>query len=175
MQKGVLRKRNPSPLSEYGRQLKEKQTLKREYHLRERQFRNYVEEALERQTAGRNAPELFIRRLEMRLDNAVFRAGLAQTRLQARQLVSHGHILLNGKKVTVSSCMVKKGDAIAVHASFKKSTLCEAIKLQLKKYQPPSWLALNHDALEIKVTENPSLQEVAPSAEIPVIFDFYSR
>lgn len=175
MQKGVLRKRNPSPLSEYGRQLKEKQTLKREYHLRERQFRNYAEEALAHQTGGHNAPELFVRKLETRLDNAVFRAGLGQTRLQARQLVSHGHILLNGKKVTVPSCAVKKGDAITLHPSFKKSALHEAIKLQLKKYQPPSWLLLNHDTLEVKVAETPSLQEVAPSAEIPVIFDFYSR
>src|SRR3989344_1355154 len=99
MQKGVLRKRRPSPLSEYGKQLKEKQILKGEYRLRDRQFKAYVKAALLKggSPAG-GVAERLLQLLEMRLDSIVFRSGLAETRAQSRQLVNHGHFLVNGSK-----------------------------------------------------------------------------
>jgi len=113
MQKGIMRKRRPAPLSEYGRQLKEKQDLKAQYNLREKQFKNYVKEVLGKRAHG-DSPELFLQKLERRLDNVVFRSGLASTRKQARQMVSHGHFLVNKRKVDVPSFEVKKGDVISL-------------------------------------------------------------
>ena len=172
MQKGVLRKRNPRPLSEYGRQLAEKQSLKGQYNLRERQFARYVKEALAKTGSS---PELFIQSLETRLDNAVFRMGLAQSRAQARQLVSHGHITLNKRPMDIPSHHVKVGDVISVHPSSLATTYVTALKPGLKKYDAPSWLRLDKEALSSEVVSLPTLQEASPAVEISLVFEFYSR
>ncbi|MDP3901148.1 MAG: 30S ribosomal protein S4 [bacterium] len=172
MQKGVLRKRNPRPLSEYGRQLAEKQSLKFQYNLRERQFARYVAEALSK---SGNSPEIFMQKLETRLDNAVFRMGLAQSRPQARQLVSHGHLTLNKRPMDVPSHQVKIGDVIAVHPSSLALTYIANIKPGLKKYDAPSWLQLDKEALSAEVVSLPTLEEASPSVEISLVFEFYSR
>ena len=109
MQTGVVRKRRSRPVSEYGKQLREKQDLKEQYNLREKQFSNYVKDVL---ATGGSPEEGLMQRLERRLDNAVFRMGMAQTRKQSRQMVSHGHFAVNGRKVTIPSIRVKKGDKI---------------------------------------------------------------
>ena len=175
MQKGVVRKRTPSPVSEYGRQLKEKQNLKRQYNLRERQFSRYIKEAVSESLKGGNSQELFLQSLERRLDSIVFRMGMAQTRNQARQMVSHGHFMVNGRKLTVPSFKVKKGDVISVRPQSAEKTLFQNIKLGLKKYQQPSWLELDKEKMEAKVIGIPSFQEISPSVEVPLIFEFYSR
>lgn len=174
MQKGVMRKRRPTPVSEYGRQLAQKQDLKGQYNLREKQLKNYVKEVLGKRTHG-ESPELFLQKLERRLDNVVFRAGFAPTRKQARQMVSHGHFLVNGRKVDVPSYEVKKEDVISPRPSSLGRTLFKNIALGLKKYETPSWLQLNKENLEVVVKQLPSLAEAAPTVEIPLIFEFYSR
>jgi len=103
MQKGVVRKRRPGQISEYGRQLAEKQELKSQYNLRERQFEKYVKAALLKRQEGGASSDFLLQALESRLDSTVFRMGLAQTRKQARQLVSHGHFLVNKRPVDIPS------------------------------------------------------------------------
>lgn len=174
MQKGVVRKRRVTPVSEYGRQLQEKQELKKQYNLREKQLKNYVSSALAKAKAG-ESPELFVQKLERRLDNVVYRAGMAPTRKQARQMVSHGHFLLNGRRVTIPSLEVKKGDSVSVRPGSAEGTLFKNIRLGLKKYEAPAWILLDKEKLEITIKEHPSFEEASPSVEIPLIFEFYSR
>ena len=100
MQTGVVRKRRSRPVSEYGKQLREKQDLKEQYNLREKQFSNYVKDVLAK---GGSPEEGLMQRLERRLDSAVYRMGMAQTRKQSRQMVSHAHFKVNGKGVNIPS------------------------------------------------------------------------
>ena len=174
MQKGVMRKRRPKPQSEYGRQLQEKQDLKGQYNLREKQFKRYVKAALEKSGHG-DSPELFLQKLERRLDNVIYRAGFAPTRKQSRQMVSHGHFLVNDKKVDIPSFEVKKGDVISVRPAFLERTLFKNVLLGLKKYETPSWISLDKETLKINILQFPSLAEIAPTVEISLIFEFYSR
>ena len=174
MQTGVIKKRRTRPLSEYGTQLKEKQELKHQYNLREAKFKAYVAEILSKGGAGSSA-ELLMQKLEKRLDNVVFRMGFGETRKQAKQLVSHGHFFVNGRAVDISSSMTKKGDKISVRPSSQNRTLFQSIKLGLKKYQPPSWIQLDKENMAAEIIGEPTLVEVAPTVEIPLIFEFYSR
>lgn len=174
MQKGIMRKRRGTPLSEYGRQLQEKQELKSQYNLAEKQLKNYVQEVLSASLRG-DSPELFVQKLERRLDNVVFRSGFAQTRKQARQMVSHGHFLVNGRKVDIPSFEVRPGDVISPRPSALERTLFKNAVLGLKKYEPPSWLKLNKEKPDIVVQQLPTISEAALSVEIPLIFEFYSR
>jgi small subunit ribosomal protein S4 len=169
------RKRRPAPLSEYGKELREKQKLKYLYNLRERQFRNYVKAILAKRTKVESAPELLIQMLERRLDNVVFRLGFAKTRQQARQLVAHGHFLVNGRKTTIPSQQLKTGDEISIRQQSLSNGIFRDLKSQLKNYNPPSWLTLDKDNFTGKVIGTPSLEEVQPPAEISPIFEFYSR
>ena len=169
-----MRKRRPKPQSEYGKQLQEKQDLKGQYNLREKQFKRYVKVALEKSGHG-DSSELFLQKLERRLDNVVYRAGFAPTRKQSRQMVSHGHFRVNGKKVDIPSYEVKKGDIISVREASLQRTLFKNILLGLKKYEAPSWRSLNKEKPEIGILQFPSLAEIAPSVEISLIFEFYSR
>ena len=174
MQKGVVRKRRASPLSEYGQQLSQKQELKDQYNLRERQFKRYVTEVLSK-GGMRNSAELLMQRLEKRLDSVVFRMGMAQTRKQARQMVGHGHFLVNGRAADVPSYSIAKGDIISLRPTSQKTALFQNIKLTLKKYQPPSWIQLEREKMEGTVVGEPKLEEIAPSMEVPLIFEFYSK
>jgi len=171
-EKGKRRRRR---ISEYGKELQEKQKLKVWYHLREKQFRNYIKEVLDKRGQVEDAGALLIRKLESRLDNIVFRMGFVPSRKQARQLVSHGHFLVNGKKVDFPSYEVKKGDIIGLNSRSQKRAIFENLPTILKNYTPPSWLKIDAKKLEGKVLGEPSLEEVAPPAEISAIFEFYSR
>lgn len=176
MQKGVLRKRPPSQLSEYGRQLREKQELKKHYNLRERQLKSYVHTALSHlQRKSSNAGEIFIQSLERRLDSVVFRMGLTETRRQAKQIVSHGHVLVNGRKTDVPSFQVRQGDLIQIRPASKERTYFTNAKLRLKKYEPPSWIALDKENMEAKLEGMPNQAEANIGLELPLIFEFYSR
>ena len=175
MQKGVLRKRKPRPLSEYGRQLREKQELKEQYNLRERQFSKYVKKALSKTKRTESSPELLMRELETRLDNVIYRMGLAQTRNQSRQMVSHGHFLVNGKPSNIPSHSLKIGDVVTVHPSSLGTALFKNSQIVLKKYEAPKWLDLDKEKLEAKIVAKPTLEEIAPNVELSLIFEFYSR
>ena len=161
-------------VSEYGRQLQEKQELKRQYNLREKQFKNYIAGVLKKTGTG-NAAELLMRSLESRLDSLVFRMGIAETRRGAKQMVSHGHFLVNKRRVDIPSMKLKKGDVITLRpASFEKPLFKQG-QLKLKKHEAPTWLKLDKEKIEAEVLGEARLDEVAPTVEIPLIFEFYSR
>ena len=162
-------------ISEYGMQLKEKQKLRYYYGLGEKQFRNYIKDALSQRGKEEGAAVLLIQKIESRFDNIIFRLGIAKTRIQARQFVSHGYFLINNKPVNIPSYHLKIGDEITVRPEFKKKTLFKIWKTQLKGYKTCSWLKLDKAKIQGKVIKHSSLDESAPPAEISSIFEFYSR
>ena len=172
---GQKGKRRLKRLSEYGRELRERQKLKKWYNLRERQFKKYVKEVLDSREKVEDAASLLIRKLETRLDNVIFRLGLAASRSQARQLVTHGHFLINGKSVNIPSFQVKKGDEIEIKPSSLKIANFKDLKTKLKKHHFPSWLIFDLEKLKGKVIDLPTLEEASPPADISAIFEFYSR
>lgn len=173
---GIRGKRRKGMLSEYGRELLEKQKLRHWYNLQEGQFKKYVKEVLEEsRKKGGDATEELIKRLESRLDNIVFRLGFADSRSQARQLVSHGHFLVNGRPVNIPSMELRKGDVVEVKPSSKKKEVFKRLALKFKKYQPPSWLKLNPNEMKGEVIGVPTVQEASPPAQISSIFEFYSK
>jgi small subunit ribosomal protein S4 len=157
----------------YGKQLAEKQKAKRIYGLREGQFRNYFDTAFKK--VG-NTIELLFKSLENRLDNTVYRLGLAATRSQARQLVSHGHITINGKKVDIPSYQVKVGEVIALSDKSLKSPLFENLEqsLQQKEMMAP-WLTIDPKTKVGKVTGAPKINDVEVAINWSMIVEFYSR
>jgi len=172
---GIKRKRIKRSFSEYGIQLREKQKMKKWYNLREKEFKNYIKKILQKRGKVENASDLLIRELESRLDNVVFRLGFAISRPQARQLISHGYFLVNGRSINISSFQVKKGDVISLKPLKTKKAIIQSIKNYIKKSTPPEWLQLNPEKLEGKVVGEPSLAESSPPAEISTILEFYSR
>lgn len=172
---GPKRKRRVRESSEYGKELREKQKLKNWYNLRERQFRKYVREVLKKRGKTEDAPTILIKILESRLDNVVLKLGFGSSRAKARQLVSHGHFLVNNKSVDIPSYQVKKGNVISLKANSRKKNNFQNLPILLKKYSPPSWLSLNSEKLEGKVIGEPGLEEAALPAEISSIFEFYSK
>jgi len=172
---GQKGKRRRKRLSEYGKELREKQKLKNWYNLRERQFRKYVKETLSKRGKIEDAAGQLIQTLERRLDNVVFRLGFATSRVQARQLVSHRHLSVNDKVVNIPSFLVKKGDKIKIRKTAAKKTVFQNLPTTLKKHQLPSWLTLNIEKLEGKVKTLPTFEEAAPPVEVSAIFEFYSR
>lgn len=175
MQKGVMRKRRASPPSEYGRQLQAKQDLKREYNLRERQFKNYVKSILGQSHGEADTSELLLQKLETRLDGFVYRAGFASTRSQARQQVGHGHFMVNGKPTRVPSYQISKNETVSVNPSSLGKTMFKNIQLSLQKFQPPAWITLDKEKMEGKIAEFPRLEEVNAGVDISLVFEFYSR
>ncbi len=130
------KKRRRAPLSEFGKEIREKQKLKNWYNLDERQFRNYVKEILKKRGKVKNPSALLIEKLESRFDNVIFRLGFALSHAQARQLVNHGHFLINNRPVTAPSCQIKKGDKISVHSASIKMKIFENLGDALKnKFQ----------------------------------------
>lgn len=159
--------------SEYGRQLAEKQKLKLIYGVRERQFQNYFTKASK--TKGLTG-EMLLGLLERRVDNVVFRLGFAATRRQARQLVSHGHITVNDRRVTIPSFGVSLGDVIAIRPGSRDRKIFEDLAVTIKKHNPPGWLELNKDTLTglVKLSPSGDLVEGVP-VEVAQIVEFYSR
>jgi small subunit ribosomal protein S4 len=161
--------------SEYKKSLQEKQALKRLYGLSEKQFKKYVKDALGKIRKVENVSDELIKNLEKRLDNVVFRLGLAKTRAQSRQLVSHAYFLINGKPVNIPSFQVKKGDVIAIKESKKKKDVFKNVKETIKGMETPLWLNMNKESLQSSIVGEPSLAEVNTPVEISLIFEFYSR
>lgn len=172
---GMRKKRRNIASSEYGKELKEKQKLKNWYVLSERQLGNYVEGILKKRGRVEDASALLIQKLESRLDNVIFRLGFGPSRSQARQLVSHGHFLVNGRPINTPSYQLKKGDKISVKPASKKKKNLENLSVSLKKQQPPAWLKLDVSLLEGEVVGIPDPGEATPPAELASIFEYYSR
>jgi small subunit ribosomal protein S4 len=172
---GPQKKRRGGAPSEYKKSLQEKQTLKKWYGVSEKQFKKYVKETLEKMGKVDDVSAELIRRLEKRLDNVIFRLGFAKSRIQARQIVSHGYILINGKPVNIPSYEVKKDDVISIKENKKAKGIFKELAEALKRHETPAWLTMNKDKLESKAIGEPNLDEVKPPAEISLIFEFYSR
>ena len=157
--------------SDFGKQLLEKQRVRFSYGLAERQLSNYAHEAFE---AADPSAALF-KMLEMRLDNAVYRAGLAPTRRAARQMVSHGHITINGRRTTVPSHTLKKGDSFAVRAGSSKSPLFASLAEKEDRRAIPQWLEVDFSALKAEVVGEPTYSAVESGLDFATVFEFYSR
>lgn len=168
---GNPRARRPR-LSVFGTQLREKQKAKRIYGVMERQFRNYFEKAI--RTPG-NTGENLGRLLESRLDNVVFRLGLAKTRPQARQMVSHAIISVNGKKVDVPSYAVRVDDVIEVRENKKGKGLFQDLESRLKNHTVPGWLHLDQKTMVGKVVSVPAGEDLKEVYDPTLIIEFYSR
>lgn len=162
--------RKHSKLSSYGKQLREKQKVKRLYGIMERQFSNYIAEA-SKKTGDTGV--FLLNYLESRLDNTVYRWGVAPSRAAARQLVNHGHVLVNGKKIDIPSYRVKVGDMLALKEKSQKSKLFEDILEKLAKKEFPSWLAADQKVLSAKVLNAPTIEN--PNFDPKLIIGFYSR
>ena len=159
-------------ISNYTRQLREKQKARRVYGVLERQFRRYFHEA-ERRTglAGENLLIL----LETRLDNVVYRLGLADSRNQARQLVQHGHFTVNGRKTNIPSFAVRVGDVIAVRPESRQTRYFKIRKDLLGKRSVPPWLGLDEESLAGRILALPNRQEIDVPVQEQLIVEFYSR
>ncbi len=156
----------------YGLQLREKQKAKRIYFAQEGQFRNYFEKAAK--TKGVTG-EMLLQQLERRLDNVVFRLGFAQARRQARQLVRHGHVAVNGRKVNIPSFQVSVGDEITIRENSRKLVLLEAAK-EFASHQPaPSWLEINRDAYTGRVLALPKREDINLPVNEQLIVELYSK
>ena len=157
--------------SDYSLQLKEKQKVKFVYGVLEKQFRGYYDKASrQRGITGENMLIL----LESRLDNVVFRMTLAKTRGQARQLVNHGLITVNGKRVNIPSYLVKKGDVIAVKENKKDKKVFEELKSG-KSLGLPKWMEFDNETLTGKIVELPTREDIDPSIEEHLIVELYSK
>lgn len=176
-----LQKRNYPPgahgqsrrrISEYGEHLLEKQKAKWIYGVAERQFRTYA-------TAARRKKEqtgtALLEFLELRLDNVVYRLGFGSSRAGARQLVSHGFITVNGKRVDIPSYRVSVGDTVAVAESKKTSKLVQQMAPRLKEHKPLEWLDLSAAALSGKVLSRPTADNAGSTLRMALIIEHYSR
>ncbi len=159
-------------LSEYGLQLRMKQRLRRIYNINERQLKNYYTKAARKRGI---TGEILIQTLECRLDNIVFRLGIGASRAQARQLVMHGHIILNGHKVDIPSCQVKPGDTIAVRESSRNLDLIKLNVQEAAGRTLPGWLEFDAEKLEGTVKAIPAREEIDIPVEEYLIVEFYSR
>ena len=155
--------------SEYGQQLAEKQKVRNAYGISEQQFKKYFKKIVGQKG---NKEDLFAQEIESRLDNVVFRLGWACSRSLARQIVSHGHIMVNNRKVDIASYQVKNNDIIKIKESSKKKDLFKDLKTLLKKYELPKWLSLDKQKIEGKVKNQPTLEDMGRIGEISMIMRF---
>ena len=155
--------------TEYATQLREKQKAKFVYGIMEKQFYKLYEEATRKDGV---TGELLLQYLERRLDNVVYRLGFGATRRQARQIVSHGHILINGKKVDIASYRVKQGDVITLKENSRELSM---VKTSVGQKTVPGWLSLEDATLTAKVLENPGRDAVDFEINEAMIIEFYSR
>jgi len=156
-------------VSDYKRQLMEKQKLRAQYNIHERQLRNYLDKA---QRKKGNTGDNLLQMLEMRLDAIVLRGGLARTIYAARQLVTHGHILVNGKRVDVPGYTAAVGDVISVKP---KSLQLPGIQEALGDAQSISYLMLDRNAATVRVNEIPQRDYIPVICDVPLVIEFYSR
>ncbi len=177
----ILQKRSYAPgqhgqnrarLSEYGIQLREKQKAKILYGLTEKQFENSFKKALKK--PGITGDHL-LNLLEMRLDNLVFRAGFAESRMQARQLVSHGFLEINGKKTDIPSYNARVGDVFSIREQKTKSAYIGKLKEKIKSFKSQEWLSVDPAKLSAKILTNPTPEMIGNLINTQLIVEHYSR
>lgn len=165
-QHGMARKK----FTEYGKQLREKQKVKRAYGLLEKQMRAYYEEA---ERLNGVTGETMLSLIERRLDNVVYRMGIGSSRAEARQIVNHGHICVNGKRVDIPSYQVKAGDVISVKENKRQKEMFKALKEV--KVVMPKWLEFDATKLEGRILELPKRDDIDLAIEEHLIVELYSR
>ena len=158
--------------SDYALQLREKQKVRYLYGLMEKQFRRYVERA---QANPKATGTVLLQLLERRLDNVVYRLGWADSRAMGRQLVRHGHITVNGRKVNVPSYEVKPGDVVGWRASSKNSELFKQVQADAPKRNVPGWLTFDKEKMEGRVLRVPEAQEMEATVDTRLVVEFYTR
>jgi small subunit ribosomal protein S4 len=158
--------------SDYGEQLREKQKVKRIYGIAERQFRGYYHKAVRSKgVSGHTLVQL----LERRLDNVVYRMGFASDHAEARQLVRHGHFLINGKKVNIPSYLVRSGDNIAVRESSQKIARINEALAAVDRRGVPQWIALDKENFKAQITQLPAREDVTLPIREQLIIELYSK
>lgn len=165
-QHGAVRKK----LSEYAIHLNEKQKIRMTYLVSEKQFAKYYSEAARRKGV---TGTILLQILESRLDNILYRAGFGVTRKQSRQIVNHGHVLVNGKKVDIPSYLLKEGDEITIKA--KSSDFLKTVMSLIDLSCAPSWITVDTDALKIKYERVPSREEMDPDFKEQLVIEYYSK
>jgi len=167
-QHGIRRRK----MSDYGVQLREKQKVRRVYSVHERQFKRYFETAESRPgVTGEN----LLRLLETRLDNVVYRMGFASSRAQARQLVAHGHFMINGRATTIPSHLVREGDKVEVRPASRKATYFKNAADAVRGAQRPDWLTVDVDKLTGNVTALPRRDQMPLELNEQLVVEYYSR
>jgi small subunit ribosomal protein S4 len=156
----------------YGLQLREKQKTKRIYFTQEGQFRNYFEKAA--RTRGVTG-EMLLQQLERRLDNVVYRLGFGTSRRQARQLVRHGHVQVNGRKVNIPSFQVSVGEEIAIREGSRKLSILEQAKDFASQQNSPGWLEIDRDNYKGKVLALPKREDINLPVNEQLIVELYSK
>ena len=163
---------NTKKLKEYGMQLREKQKARRYYGVLENQFKHYYEVAAKQEgVTGENLLSL----LERRFDNVVYRMGLAESRKEARQLVTHGHFSINGKKANVPSIIVKQGDVIALREGARASEKFKGLMEAMESNNAPKWLEVDNSAVSAKVIALPKRDDIDFPFEEQLIVELYSK
>jgi small subunit ribosomal protein S4 len=164
-----FRRQRPSA---YAMQFREKQKLRRIYGVLERQFRRYFEEATRREgMTGRNL--LII--LESRLDNVVYRLGLASSRAQARQVVNHGHIDVNGRRCDIPSALLRPGDVLTIHPASRELTYFRQVAETLGENPVPTWLSFDPVDMSARVVNYPAREEIELTVNEQLVVEYYSR
>jgi small subunit ribosomal protein S4 len=155
--------------------MREKQKVKKWYNVSESQFKKYVFEVMENRASGMDVASQLVSKLESRLDNIIFRLGWAKSRGQARLLVTHGHFIINGRKVDIPSYRISAGDTILVREGSKGKEILKTLPETMKKYSLPTWLSFDGNKIEGKVMRLPTSEDVQLPSEISTIFEHYSR
>ena len=163
--------RRARKMSEYGEQLRQKQSLRRQYGMGELQFHRFFEQALRRKGV---TGELLLQLLELRLDNVVYRLGFAPSRRAARQYVLHGHVTVNGRKASVPSMVLTQGDVVAVKDKPKSKDFATKA-LDSAAAAQPAWLQLDRTALKGEIISVPTREQIAPIVDEQAIVELYSR
>jgi len=156
----------------YGLQLREKQKAKRIFFVQEGQFRNYFEKAVRSKGV---TGERLLQQLESRLDNVTFRMGFAMSRRQARQLVRHGHILVNGKKVNIPSYQVSAGDEVMVRENVRQSATLQQAKEYNSHQNPPSWMEIDRENFKGRLLSVPKRADIQVPVNEQLIVELYSK
>jgi small subunit ribosomal protein S4 len=162
----------PKAISDYGRLLIEKQKLRYFYLLKNKQLKNLIDKCRKMKEP---LPSALIKILESKIDNVVWRLGYVKSKFQARQLVSHGHFLVNGKRVKTSNYFLKPGDVIEIREKSKNLEIFKDLPKRLKGYIPPKWLKIDLNTLRGEFLRYPELEEVALPFDINLAIQFFSR
>lgn len=170
---GIHGSKGVKSLTEYGKQLNQKQKVKRIYGITEKQFRKHLSEAVKQKgVAGDN----LVMKLETRLDNVIFRMGIASSRAAARNLVSHAHIKVNGRSLNIASAYLKIGDKVAVKENkLEKNYFVNRKALLQKNLELPGWLSFDPKKMEGEIISMPNRKDINISVDIQEVVEFYSR